>query len=177
MSWPEYENRTYSPGDDLVDTQPAIARDMRVPLLASEYPRYAYITGVVVRDEMYFETGIMPTDDEFRILGSFLEEYCQHWYRQSFRDVMARFAPYDIDGGANLAYFIKREDGGWCYRKRTWTTGLHWWPAREHSPLPLVEVLDRLHDHVGGKVSDRWVEWKAAHSDVFAETYEEGSDV
>lgn len=122
----EYYRRTWEPENDISPEQTELATSLRVPFLTSEYPRWNYITGIVVRNETYFQVGIVPTDDEVREVAAHLENYCTY-YRQSFRDAMKHFAPYDIDGGANLGWYMKRPDGGWCYRKRTWS-GPQWWP-------------------------------------------------
>lgn len=144
----DYYRRTWEPGTDISEHQTELATSLRIPILASEYPRWNYITGVVVRGEDSigaFEAGVMPTDDEIRLLGAHLASY-NRYYRQSFLDAMKHMAPYDIDGGANLGYYMKRPDGGWCYRKRTWRYGPHWWPngrPGNDRPLPLSHVLAR----------------------------------
>lgn len=141
----EYYRRTWEPENDISPKQTEFATALRVPILTSEYPRWNYITGIVVRDEQFHEVGIMPTEDEIAQVGAHLESYCEY-YRQSFRDAMKALAPYDIDGGANLGYYMKRPDGGWCYRKRTWRYGPHWWPCNEpprNEVLPLGHVMAR----------------------------------
>lgn len=125
----EYRNRLpWADTDhDISPQQTAFAAALRVPILSTEYPRWNYITGIVVRDEQYLEVGVMPTEDEITQVATHLESY-SGYYNQAFRDVMREFAPYDIDGGANLGYYIKRPDGGWMFRKRTWSSGAQYWP-------------------------------------------------
>lgn len=151
--------------EDIAPEQTELATSVRVPLLRSPYPRWNYVTGIVVNSELWF--GAVPTDDEVRMVGSFCDEYRAHWYNPGFVEVMAELAPYDIDGGANLAYFRKRpEDGGWTFRKRTWRMGPMWVPPPEDQPAALVDVMDRIHSLVD-EVNPRWRQWKADHADVF----------
>lgn len=140
----EYYRRTWSDDGSISEHQSELATSLRVPLLTSQNPRWNYITGIVVCDEQYGDHGIVPSDDEIRLLGAHLAEY-NRYYRQEFVDAMKHFAPYDIDGGANLGYYMKRPSGGWCYRKRTWYSH-HWWPQNWPDPapvLPLSHVLVR----------------------------------
>ncbi|WP_225506610.1 hypothetical protein [Mycolicibacterium fortuitum] len=65
---------------------------------------------------------------------------------------MKEFAPYDIDSSANLGYFIKRPDGGWAYRKRTWERGPQWVPQPPEPTETLQQVLDRTRGHVRSQV-------------------------
>lgn len=144
MMFDEYYRRTWEDtAGDISEHQSELASSLRVPILSTAYPRWNFITGVVVCEQQYRDHGIMPTDDEIRLLGAHLAEY-NKYYLQAFIDAMKHFAPYDIDGGANLGYYMKRPDGGWCYRKRTWDGG--WWPGYSHNEnviLPLSHVLVR----------------------------------
>lgn len=136
----EYTNRKWTPGNDISPQQTAHATKLRVPFLTTTQPEESYIIGIVVGGD--FE-GLVPTDDEVTLMAERLKEYCTHWYRESFLDTMAQFAPYDIDGSANLGYFIKRGDNSWAYRKRTWSFGPYWVPAYNDEPQTLEQVLDR----------------------------------
>lgn len=140
--FPEFTRRQWTPEDDISPEQTEYATSLRIPLLATSQPRWFYITGIVVGDTL-LEEGVMPDENELAAIAERLEEYCSHWYLQSFREAMMGFAPYDIDGGANLAYFIKHCNGGWAYRKRTWCIGPYWMPQRDDPPLSLQQVLDR----------------------------------
>ena len=133
---------TCQPHDDISAEQTAIATTLRVPLLATSQPRWSYITGVVVGTGDCPDNGIVPTDSEIRTIADLLEEYCCRWYRTSFRAEMKRRGPFDIDGAANLGYFLKRPIGGWVYRKRTWDRGPYWAPDGEL--LSLHEVIGRM---------------------------------
>lgn len=115
----EYYRRTWVDSDgDISDQQTEFATNLRIPILATAYPRWNYITGIVVCDDI-LNHGIMPIDDEITAVAAQLQDYSTY-YQQAFLDAMRQFAPYDIDGGANLGYYLKRPDGWWTYRKRTW---------------------------------------------------------
>lgn len=135
----EFHNRTWQPEGDISAEQTEFATSLRVPFLSTAAPRWNYITGIVV-GEAFPDRGVVPTEDEVREIAAQLQSYCT-FYRSGFREAMARFAPYDIDSTANLGYYLKRPDGGWCYRKRTWESP-PWWPPRETSHA-LSEVLAR----------------------------------
>jgi hypothetical protein len=136
----EYKRRTWVDADgDISAHQTELATSLRVPILTSEYPRWNYITGIVVNERSYGWPSVMPTDDEIREVAAHLESYCEY-YNPGFRKAMREFAPFDIDGGANLGYYMKRPDGGWRYRKRTWCGyGPHWWP--QDDVMTLTDVL------------------------------------
>ncbi|WP_142304852.1 hypothetical protein [Mycobacterium avium] len=122
----EYYRRTWEGHSDISPRQTGFATAVRVPLLASANPQWNYITGIVVCDGIV-DHGVMPTDDEIAQVGAYLVEYRDRWLNKSFQNAMAHFAPYDIDGGANGGFYLKRPDGHWVYRKRTWTEGKRWW--------------------------------------------------
>lgn len=108
----EYYRRTWEDTDhDISKHQTEFATNLRVPILATAWPRWNYITGIVVR-ESGPDHGIMPTEDEIAAVAAQLQEY-NLYYGQAFIDAMKHFAPYDIDGGANLGYYLKRPDGVW----------------------------------------------------------------
>lgn len=132
---------TYHPGTDIDAAQTAMATELRVPLLNSAYPRWHYVTGIAVNDTPYLDPGLVPTDDEVRMVAAHLDDYCTYWYRPSYRSRMREFAPYDIDSGANLGFYRKRGENDWCYRKRTWQQGPSWWPAPLLPPMTLAEVI------------------------------------
>ena len=163
----EYRRTKYEP-TDISEHQTELATSLRIPFVNSPYPRWFYVVAIVT-DRVLYETDI-PTEHEVRMVASFCDEYRDHWYYDSFKKCMADMAPYDIDGGANCAYFIKYQSGGWGYRKRTWERGPDFVPTFRDEPKSLPDLLDYIHDrdsfHDG--ISPRWLEWKAAHSDVFA---------
>ena len=135
----EYDGRTWAPGDDISPQQTELATSLRVPFLTSAYPRWNYITGIVISEDD-LGRGIVPTEDEIRQIAAQLQSYYPV-YRPGFHRAMTQFAPYDIDSGANLGYYRKHPDGGWFYRKRTWESP-PWWPSRAET-MPLADILER----------------------------------
>lgn len=122
------------------------ANRYRFPLISNPYPRWRYVTAVVVSDELWI--GQRPTDEELEIVASFHEEYCSRWYGPPHtgwrgRDLDKR--PFDIDGGAVGRFLIKHANGGWGYRAHTWRYGPEFVPEWTDEPTGLVAVLDRYH--------------------------------
>lgn len=133
----EYYRHTWADTDgDISPQQTELATSLRIPILATAHPRWSYITGIVVGDDIP-DHGIMPTEDEIRQVAAHLESYCEY-YNGGFRAAMRNFAPYDIDDGANLGYYLKRPDGCWTWRKRTWES-----PRFSPKTGELSEVLNR----------------------------------
>lgn len=119
------------------------ATALRIPFLSSLSPAWHYITGIVVVGNGVDRDGVIPVDAEVETVAMHLEAYCDHWYGRSYRESMREFAPFDIDGGANLGYYMKRANGGWCYHKRTWEIGPLWMP-RSEDPIEVIEqVVER----------------------------------
>lgn len=140
----------------------------RFPIISNPYPRWYYITAVVVGGELW--GGIRPTGEELAMVASWHEEYCSHWYgppHTGYRGRVLDGRPFDIDGGAVGRYLIKRADGDWAYRISTWQYGPIFQPSRDARPLPLVDVLDRQSGHGDGP-SKRWQAWKAEHPEIFS---------
>lgn len=143
----EYK-RTWEDRDgDISPAQTEFATQLRVPFLTSSSPGWPYVIGVVVCDS-WEGTGVVPTDGEVTAVAERLQEYNDRWYNTRFLTVMKEFALYDIDSSANLGYFIKRPDGGWAYRKRTWERGPQWVPQPTEPTETLQQVLDRTRGHV-----------------------------
>lgn len=157
-------SRDYEPEDISVHSDLAVS--LRIPLISTPYPRWYYVTAVVVSTDPHLWRGLMPTDDELRIVGSFNDEYREHWYRDSWKQHMRDFAPYDIDGGAVGRYLVKHENGGWGYRKHTWQYGPEFVPSWDSEPADLVTVLDRCCNW-SDRPNPRWEQWKSDHHDVF----------
>lgn len=115
-------------------------------------------------------------DREAAMLASYLEEYKTYFYgpddSSGYRYRMARRL-LDVDGGANGVTFHKYGEDDWGYRRRTWSIGPMFVPPspmyRERfpdasvGPMTLEQVMDRAHD----TWPKRWLEWKAAHPEVF----------
>ncbi|MBP2341064.1 hypothetical protein JOF41_007318 [Saccharothrix coeruleofusca] len=137
----------------------------RFPIISHPYPRWNYITALVVHDHEALWTAVMPSDAELAVVASFHDEYMTRWYNPGYRARMADKYPFDVDGGANGRYLLKVADGNWKYRKRTWDHGP--WPFRDDEPMDLLPLLDRIHT-IGGEPMPHWTEWKSRHADVFA---------
>jgi hypothetical protein len=157
-------------GDDADREDPLTARRIAV---TGRNPRWAYLVA--------FDGGseARPTDAEAAMIESFLEEYKAYWYgtEGGYRVKLAE-RDLDVDGGANGVLFHKYADGDWAYRRRTWTMGPWFvppspmfrssYPNETHGgPLTLDQLLDRVSGS-GDAPSQRWIDWKAAHPDVFA---------
>lgn len=143
------------------------SQQYRFPIVNSSYPRWYYITAVVV-DDLW--KGVQPTDAELAVVGSFHDEYCSYFFGPpgtGFRAKMEAAYPFDIDGGANARILAKVTDGSWRYRRASWTHGPHMVPTRDDEPMDLVPLLDRMHT-IGDCVMDHWSTWKSDHADVFA---------
>lgn len=146
----EYYRRTWDGQADISPQQTEYATSLRVPLLASAYPQWNYITGIVVCEGIV-DHGIMPTEDEITEVGAYLVAYRDKWLRQSFQDAMAQLAPYDIDDGANAGFYMKRPDGHWVYRKLTWTQGKRWWDYGDGSLSMCIAHNEGRAELVDGK--------------------------
>lgn len=137
---------------------------LRIAPVGSAWPRWAYIAA--------FDTSSpqRPTDTEALMLQSWLLEYIDHWYTAHWKRRLAE-RPYDIDGGANGVVFHKWAENDWGFRRRTWTRGPEFWPGwsprEDRVSYSLAEILDRTHSNGSEDVPKRWLDWKAAHPEVF----------
>jgi hypothetical protein len=137
--------------------------------VTSSHPGWAYLVAFDRQSEA------RPTDREAAMLASYLESYKDHWYNARYRAEMEA-RPLDIDGGANGVIFHKWAEDDWGYRRRTFTMGWLFsvvppWMREDYSdgipgPISLGALLDRIHTF-GDKPSDRWLQWKADHPNVF----------
>jgi hypothetical protein len=144
---------------------------LRIPVVGSAWQGWFYIVSLDsgrLDDDQH-----RPDEHEVRLLRSFLDEYIAHWYNDRWKAKMAE-RPFDIDGGANGVTFRKWGDGDWGYRRRSWNTGPTYVPThpriqgeKSPGPLTLAQVMDRIHT-IGDEPMPHWLEWKAAHPEVFA---------
>jgi hypothetical protein len=133
---------------------------LRIPV-TSLWPGWKYVA-TFDRD-----SAVRPTDAEAAILASFIAEYKAHWYFPHYSEKLLE-RPFDIDSGQVTTIFHKRGEDDWAYRVATWEYGPMLVPERSVPALPLVALMDRIHT-IGDEPMGHWLEWKAAHPDVFAE--------
>lgn len=142
----EYTRRSWVDTDgDISDKQTEHATGLRIPFLTSSHPRWNYITGIVVEQNI-LDCGTVPTEAEVEEIAGWLARY-NRYYNQRFLATMREFAPYDIDGAANLGYLMKRGDDDWFYVKRSWQHG--WWPLphkQGQEPWSLTAILKKSFD-------------------------------
>ncbi len=122
---------------DISFEQSDFATGLRIPFLRTPYPEWAFVIAVVVDGSQ----GVAPTEEEVAVLAAHLQQYKQCCYSGEFRRRMERFAPYDMDRSANLGVFMKRPDGSWFWRKRSWRDGPTWLPEPGSTPMTLAEVI------------------------------------
>lgn len=142
------------------------AEGLRIPIIYTAYPRWCYITAVVVDEQLEDNPGrlwhgVRPTDDELRAIACY-HEFSVRNYNESYRAVM-RKRPFDIDGSFAGRRFIKFPHGGWAYRSSTWDVGGVFSPSLRDEPWSLMRLFD--HIYLG---FSRWEQWKADHAEVFA---------
>lgn len=162
-------SKTYVP-EDISPEQTELATELRIPFITNPHPRWRYVTAIVVNPvpELHSWGGLVPNEDEVRMVASFNDQYREYWYLETWSTRMREFAPYDIDGGAVGRYLIKHCSGGWGYRLHTWRSGPAFVPGRRDDPQPLAVVLDRYHTPWEGQpVGVRWLEWKSTRPEVF----------
>ena len=149
----------------------------RIAVVGTPYPWWHYLVALYDGSLHGDTKNPRPTEREMQMLASFLEEYKTRWYNQRYLAELAE-RPFDVDGGANGITFQKWGEDDWGYRQRTWEYGPQFWPgpgwyrkeygehsgARAHS---LTELLDHIYSRGDTEVRPAWVEWKAAHPDVF----------
>ena len=140
----DFVGRVWDPGTDISPLQTVFATKLRVPFLTSAHPRWRYITGIVVGDN-WPNQGAVPIEAEIRLVAQWLKRFCDRCYGDNgFRRDMREFAPFDVDGGARSAYFIKHPHGGWAYREYTWMSGRYWAPSPRETAMTLEEVIARM---------------------------------
>ncbi|MEV0830856.1 MULTISPECIES: hypothetical protein [Streptosporangiaceae] len=141
---------------------------LRIPV-TSEYPRWRY-TATFDR-----ESEVRPTDLEALQLASFIEEYREYFFNDTYKAKLSQ-RPFDTDAVTKV--FHKWADNDWSYRIVTWEYGPFWFPCRPRhrgtqyddtkgfGPMALVQVMDRIHT-IGDEPMKRWLDWKAAHPEIF----------
>lgn len=139
--------------------------------VTSSHPGWYYLVAFDGQSEA------RPTDAETAMLASYLDSYKDHWYGDSgFRRKMEE-RDLDVDGGANGVIFHKWAEDDWGYRRQSYTMGHLFsvtapgnrggrWDDGVPGPKSLLELLDFINTIVDEPLP-RWVDWKAAHADVF----------
>ncbi|MFE1767237.1 hypothetical protein ACFW81_23840 [Streptomyces angustmyceticus] len=143
---------------------------LRIPVTGT-HPQWRYIA-TFDRD-----SEARPTDAEAAMLASFIDEYKTHWFNEHYQQKLAE-RTLDVDGGCNTTIFHKWGDGDWSYRRGSWQYGPFWVPVSprlrngdlDHKSLPphtLAQTMDRIRTIADDKPMKRWIDWKAARTEVF----------
>lgn len=145
--------------------------DRHVPIIGNFWPRWYYITAVVVSSpDSFLLHFVSPTDEELAMIASFHDEYIERYYgRSGWMSNQREKHVFDIDGGANGRYLGKYEHGGWAIKCMTWRHEAR--PFRSDPSMSLIQVLDQHHT-ICGDVMDHWTKWKAEHPEVFGAAVE-----
>jgi hypothetical protein len=156
------------------DTEHPWAKQWRIPRVTTTHPRWRYEVALVVPmvtdlPTTYPERELLePAEADAPIIGSYID-YRRDYYREGWKAKMLERA-FDVDDSTNTV-ILGLTAQGWKYRRASYEHGLWpFWNMPEEqakypgTPAGLVALLD--HINWAGK----WPEWKAAHSEVFAET-------
>ena len=149
---------------------------LRIPV-TNTYPQWKYLVafdGVPIVDEDAQER---PDETEARIIASLIDYTRRHWFNERWQAKLLE-RPFDIDGGHNTLILRKWGPGDWGHRRASWQYGPSIVPQHPRlrkgaprngytPPLDLVTLLDSVHTYGGDKPIDAWLEWKAAHPEVF----------
>jgi hypothetical protein len=168
-------------GTDAKQDDPLTA--LRIPVVTSFNPGWKYVAAYIDVDRSPYSWGSQerPTDTEAAMIASFIEEYKHHWFNDSYKAKLLQ-RPLDIDSGCNTTVFVKYAADDWGYRRCSWEYGPLFVPVgpkqrggeydqdKQPGPLTLEQVMDRSHTIVGDKPMQHWIDWKAAHPDVFTTT-------
>ncbi len=114
---------------------------LRIPV-TSAWPHWRY-TATFDR-----ESQVRPTDQEARQLASFIEEYREYFFNETYKAKLSR-RPFDTDAVTRV--FHKWAENDWSYRVVTWEYGPFWVPVSPGQrggeydvkpwpgPMPLVQ--------------------------------------
>lgn len=146
---------------------------MRIPVVGTVFPGWYYLVALCINEnpDTMLWPGLRPTDHEAAMVRSLID-YERSRYNPGWvaRDLDSR--PFDIDGGFNGITLIKRGEGDWAFRRTTWQRGPTLIPFTLEGhrgyepPMDLPALCDRIHRIVDAPFHG-WVEWKAAHPEVF----------
>lgn len=148
----------------ICDALPPAYRQRRIPRVTTSHPRWVYLLAVLVpdpTDDLDLYGAAEPDADEVAAIARYLD-YAREFYNDQWvRRMMDR--PLDVVGGHNTVVLAKRaSDGGWSYRRSTWTIGPRFSPTIDRPPLDIHALLDHI-ETIGDGVYRRWTEFKDAH--------------
>lgn len=141
---------------------------LRIPVVRSAYPDWKYEVCLMIDEaEGALRPSVRPDDAEVRQVAAYID-YRMEYYNEGWKAKMRR-RPLDVDSSTNTVTLRKRPDGGWCYRRWTWTTGPMMVP-----PPGEVLTLEALLDRINDIVPEKWQAFKAAHPEAFGEVVDRG---
>jgi hypothetical protein len=148
---------------------------LRVPTVWTFNPMWRYVAAYIkphTENPYHWGSTERPTDAEAAMLASFIQEYLQHWFRDSYIRKLAE-RPLDVDSGCNTTLFVKYGPDDWGYRLASWDRGPLFVPQAPQvkdrgEPMSLERVMDRRHTIADDKPMQHWLDWKAQHPEVFA---------
>ncbi|MEW2266925.1 hypothetical protein [Streptomyces sp. NPDC047868] len=164
-------------GTDANENDPLTA--LRIPVVTSFNPEWKYVAAYIDVDTGKYSWGSQerPTDAEAAMLASFIEEYKNHWFNQTYKARLL-LRPLDVDSGCNTTIFVKYGENDWGYRLCSWEYGPMYVPTKPQSrgteheyakhpgPLGLEQVMDLRHTVVD-EAMPHWLNWKATYPEVF----------
>lgn len=162
--------------------------ELRIPVVGSFNPSWHYVaaylgtnadTGQVWDPPWPFASAERPTDNEAKMLVSYLLEHRQYWFGNEGYARKMDQRPLDIDSGWNTTVFIKYGADDWGYRRCSWQYGPTFVPTpptarggeyahtKHPGPLPLEQVMDLVHTMGSDEPMQHWLDWKKAHPETF----------
>lgn len=158
------EPETYTAMPFLSDEQRQHINSFRIPV-DSNYPMPYWIASLSGESAM-------PTDDELRMIWSFIEYVVKKTYNEEWQEkTLARHLPLCsghvtavLRKGARWTHMPNPSEG-WAFRKNE----SRYLPGLKER-LPLDQLLDLINTHAWETVSTlapNWVKWKAEHPDIF----------
>ncbi|WP_030574595.1 hypothetical protein [Streptomyces aureocirculatus] len=144
---------------------------LRILVVTSFNPDWKYIAAYIGVNTRCYSWGSKerPTDAEAAMLDSYIDEYIHYFLGDHERQRMLK-RPLYVERRVITRVFNKYAPADWGYRILTWQYGPRFLPGPPGSesrqtagPLSLEQAMDRNHD-IHPK---RWLDWKAAHPEVF----------
>lgn len=136
----------------------------RIPAVDSWWHNWGYPVVVVVpTEDNGYARLVEPTDTEIATLASYQEFRLPRIY-DTYSIEVARKEPFYMFGDVITVAFHKRQGGTWHHYFASWTM---------HGPTPFINDAKQYHDivelldYVEKHDSEKWLQWKADHPDVF----------